>query len=166
MTSHKWDTQIQHLNDGDRRVIWISLILRKYLIFKRGRSANKFRKSLIRKIAEFFINLRTVRKCGNYRICDLRIIYFLRFADLRFTDPINFCELKLPQGRKNISITLTNVGLKVPKREIFDRSDFPDFHTIKSLRVGDFGAKIKKFKKYLGVHLGVQSSLCVCSVYF
>jgi hypothetical protein len=32
----------------------------------------------------------------------------------------------------------------VPKREIFDRSDFPDFYTIKSLRVGDFGVKIKK----------------------
>jgi hypothetical protein len=30
-------------------------------------------------------------------------------------------------------------GLKVPKREIFDRSDFPDSYTIKSLRVGDFG---------------------------
>ncbi len=35
-------------------------------------------------------------------------------------------------------------GLKVPKREIFDRSDFPDFYTIKSLRVGDFGVKMKK----------------------
>jgi hypothetical protein len=34
--------------------------------------------------------------------------------------------------------------LKVPKREIFDRSDFPDFYTIKSLCVGDFGVKIKK----------------------
>ncbi len=34
--------------------------------------------------------------------------------------------------------------LKVPKREIFDRSDFPDFYTIKSLRVGDFRVKIKK----------------------
>jgi hypothetical protein len=34
--------------------------------------------------------------------------------------------------------------LKVPKREIFDRSDFPDFYTIKSVRVGDFGVKIKK----------------------
>ncbi len=33
--------------------------------------------------------------------------------------------------------------LKVPKREIFDRSDFPDFYTIKSLRVGDFGVKIE-----------------------
>jgi hypothetical protein len=28
-------------------------------------------------------------------------------------------------------------GLKVPKREIFDRSDFPDFYTIKSSWVGD-----------------------------
>jgi hypothetical protein len=34
-------------------------------------------------------------------------------------------------------------ALKVPKREIFDRSDFPDFYTIKSIRVGDFGVKIK-----------------------
>ncbi len=34
--------------------------------------------------------------------------------------------------------------LKVPKRETFDRSDFPDFYTIKSLRVGGFGVKIKK----------------------
>ncbi len=31
--------------------------------------------------------------------------------------------------------------LKVPEREIFDRSDFPDFYTIKSLRVGDVGIK-------------------------
>jgi hypothetical protein len=35
--------------------------------------------------------------------------------------------------------------LKVPKREIFDRLDFPDFYTIKYLRVGDFGVKIKIF---------------------
>ncbi len=34
--------------------------------------------------------------------------------------------------------------LKVPKREKFDRSDFPDFYTMKSLRVGDLGVKIKK----------------------
>jgi hypothetical protein len=42
---------------------------------------------------------------------------------------------------------LVNILLKVPKREIFDRSDFPDFYTIKSLRVGDFGAKINFFKQ-------------------
>ncbi len=34
--------------------------------------------------------------------------------------------------------------LKVLKREIFDRSDFPDFYTIKSLHVGDFRVKMKK----------------------
>jgi hypothetical protein len=32
--------------------------------------------------------------------------------------------------------------LKVPKREIFDRSDFPDFYTIKSSCVGDLVIKI------------------------
>ncbi len=35
--------------------------------------------------------------------------------------------------------------LKVPKREIFDRSDFPDFYTIEPQRVGDFGVKIENF---------------------
>ncbi len=35
-------------------------------------------------------------------------------------------------------------SLKVPKREIFDHSDFPDFYARKSLRVGDFGVKMKK----------------------
>ncbi len=39
----------------------------------------------------------------------------------------------------------------MPKREKFNRSDFPDFYTIKSLRVGDFGVKIKKnLKKFRG----------------
>ena len=42
---------------------------------------------------------------------------------------------------------ITRLVLKVPKREIFDRSDFPDFYTIKPLRVGDFGVKIKKILK-------------------
>ncbi len=45
---------------------------------------------------------------------------------------------------KNVSI-FVGVELKVPKREIFDRSDFPDFYTIKSLRVGDFGVKLEFF---------------------
>ena len=35
-------------------------------------------------------------------------------------------------------------ALKVPKCEIFDSSDFHDFYTIKSLREGDSGVKIKK----------------------
>ncbi len=33
-------------------------------------------------------------------------------------------------------------SLKVPKCEIFDRSDFRDFYTIKSLWEGDFVIKI------------------------
>jgi hypothetical protein len=32
--------------------------------------------------------------------------------------------------------------LKVPKREIFDRSNFPDFYAIKSSWVGDLMVKI------------------------
>jgi hypothetical protein len=35
-----------------------------------------------------------------------------------------------------------DLRLKVPKHETFDRSDFPE-----SLRVGDFGVKIKKLLK-------------------
>ncbi len=45
----------------------------------------------------------------------------------------------------------------MPKREIFDRSDFPDFYTIKSLRVGDFGVKIKKkVKIFRGTFRGAK----------
>ena len=50
-----------------------------------------------------------------------------------------------------ITPLLTSSTLKVPKREIFDGSDFPDFYTIKSLRVGDFRVKIKKFLKIFRV---------------
>jgi hypothetical protein len=49
------------------------------------------------------------------------------------------------------------VPLKVPKREIFARSDFPDFYTRKPLRVGDFGVKIKKnFKIFWGSFRGAK----------
>ncbi len=59
---------------------------------------------------------------------------------------------------------LYRASLKMLK--IFDRSDFPDFYTIKSSWVGDLVVKIKKkFSQHFRVHLGVQSSLCVCSVY-
>jgi hypothetical protein len=62
-------------------------------------------------------------------------------------------------------------GLKVPKREIFDRSDFPDFYTIKSLRVGDFGVKIKKIQKifrgsFRGAKFLTRMLTEHCSVYF
>jgi hypothetical protein len=51
------------------------------------------------------------------------------------------------QGSKNTQreIFVFNRVLKVPKCEIFHRSDFPDFYTINSRREGDFGVKIKKF---------------------
>ncbi len=44
-------------------------------------------------------------------------------------------------------LSLARNNLKVPKREIFYRSDFPDFYIIKSLCVGDFGVKIKNLFK-------------------
>ena len=46
------------------------------------------------------------------------------------------------------SISLDS-ALKVPKCEIFDRSDFNDFYTIKVLCEGDCGVKTKKFLKNL-----------------
>ncbi len=47
-------------------------------------------------------------------------------------------------GRRLLLTNLVAMLLKVPKCEIFDRSDFPDFYTIKFRREGDFGVKIKK----------------------
>jgi hypothetical protein len=56
--------------------------------------------------------------------------------------------------------------LKVPKCEIFDRSDFPDFYTIKSLGVGDFGVKIKKFSKiFRGSFRGAKFLTCMLSLF-
>jgi hypothetical protein len=56
--------------------------------------------------------------------------------------------------------------LKVPKRDIFYRSDFPDFYTIKSLRVGDFGVKIKKkLKKFRGSFRGAKFLTRMLSLY-
>jgi hypothetical protein len=44
-----------------------------------------------------------------------------------------------------------SLKLKVHKCEIFDRSDFHDFYTIKPLWEGDFGVKIKfVFNKFMG----------------
>ncbi len=47
----------------------------------------------------------------------------------------------------------------MPKCEIFDRSDFHDFYPIKSLREGDFGVKIKCFKKIFGGSFGATKFL-------
>ncbi len=47
----------------------------------------------------------------------------------------------------------------MPKCEIFDRSDFHDFYTIKSLWEGDFGVKIKCFKKIFRGSFGAAKFL-------
>jgi hypothetical protein len=53
----------------------------------------------------------------------------------------------------NIMLTTVKARvLKMPKREIFDRSDSPDFYTIKSSCVGDLVVKI------LTVRLPLQSA--------
>jgi hypothetical protein len=50
-----------------------------------------------------------------------------------------FCNLKSAVFSQT---TNKSKHLKVPKREIFNRSDFPDFYTIKSSWVGDLLLKI------------------------
>jgi hypothetical protein len=55
----------------------------------------------------------------------------------------------------------------VPKREIFYRSDFPDFYTIKSLRVGDFGVNIKNFLQiFQGTFRGAKFLTRMLSLFF
>ncbi len=86
--------------------------------------------------------------------------------------------LRVPKEGRNqlnegITPLLTGIGercsqtiLKVPKREIFDRSDFPDFYTIKSLRVGDLGVKIKKcYKIFRGSFRGAKFLKRMLSVF-
>jgi hypothetical protein len=45
------------------------------------------------------------------------------------------------------TLNVSYLNLKVPKCEIFDRSDFDDFYTIQSLCEGDFGVKTNFFIK-------------------
>ncbi len=49
------------------------------------------------------------------------------------------------KNQENLSYRISHAWapLKMPKREMFDRSDFLDFYTMKSQRVGDYGVKIK-----------------------
>ena len=63
-------------------------------------------------------------------------------SNTRDTVPLS-CINTVKQRQKSCT-SVPFLLLKVPKREIFDRSDLPDFYTITSLRVGDFGVKIKK----------------------
>jgi hypothetical protein len=53
----------------------------------------------------------------------------------------------------------------VPKCEIFDRSNFHDFYTIKSLWEGDFGVKIKKCFLLFRVYLGARNSTSASAQY-
>jgi hypothetical protein len=46
------------------------------------------------------------------------------------------------KDRIRANVSLEKDKLKVPKREIFDRSNFPDFYAIKSSWVGDLVVKI------------------------
>ena len=81
-------------------------------------------------------------KCENFARSDFPDFYTIKSLH------VGDFGVKIKKNFKNIlllvNFLLLKVALKVPKREIFDRSDFPDFYTIKSLRVGDFGVKIKK----------------------
>jgi hypothetical protein len=69
------------------------------------------------------------------------------FLDLRFLQQ----QLKVHVGAWGLGIVdiislftfeSSIVLCQVPKCEIFDRSDFHDFYSIKPFWVGDFGAKI------------------------
>ncbi len=54
----------------------------------------------------------------------------------------------------------------MPKCEIFDRSDFPDFYTIKSSWVGDLVVKIKKnFSTFQGSFRGAKSLTGILSLF-
>jgi hypothetical protein len=54
--------------------------------------------------------------------------------------------LDTEDGWLTVSEMPAPMPLKVPKCEIYDRSNFHYFYTIKSLREGDFGVKTKKCK--------------------
>jgi hypothetical protein len=57
----------------------------------------------------------------------------------------NNIRLQTPESElegKNVYICVTYGDLKVPKCEIFDRSDFHYFYTIKPFWIDDFGVKI------------------------
>ncbi len=64
-----------------------------------GRSANKFCELRTRKFAYFnnLLNLRTFRKCGTLRICDLRTLSFCGFRTSNFLKYI--LEIKSLQSR-------------------------------------------------------------------
>ncbi len=64
------------------------------------------------------------------------------YAEVDYTSP--YFHSSVDSNTFTMGNPMRESTLKVPKREIFHRSDFPDFYTIKSLCVGDFSVKIKK----------------------
>jgi hypothetical protein len=69
----------------------------------------------------------------------MKLLIFGCETNSRQTDFYPEAKFKVPDW--GIKSTLWQ-GLKVPKCEIFDRSDFHDFYTIKPFWVADLGAKI------------------------
>jgi hypothetical protein len=70
-------------------------------------------------------------------------------------------RIQLPAKQQLVGV------LKVPKREIFDRSDFPDFYTIKSSWVGDLVVKILTYYfnfsgSYAAFVSDAHAALCAC----
>ncbi len=76
------------------------------------------------------------------------VVPLLGIAEIRIFEPI--IEQKPTLSHPIlffVTIAIYRPFLKVPKCEIFDRSDFHDFYPMKSLWEGDFGVKIKCFKQ-------------------
>jgi hypothetical protein len=71
----------------------------------------------------------------------LLTMFFIWLYTLACTIPPLFNWGQVRPGLKNLTLE-HNVFLKVPKREIFDRSDFTNFYTIKSSWVGELLVKI------------------------
>jgi hypothetical protein len=94
----------------------------------------------------FFLKRLVTRRNSNFLDKNRKFLKeHLKKGFLFSSKRIHFCENCVTHPTPSILyIRYTKRHLKVPKREIFDRSDFPDFYTIKSLCVGDFGVKIKK----------------------
>ncbi len=87
----------------------------RLLTIKGGRTANKFRKSRIRKFVDLYnlLDLRAFLKCGTLRICDLQTQSFIvicRFVicKIAICGPKLFADIKLLQVRKYILFLLTN----------------------------------------------------------
>ncbi len=72
-------------------------------------------------------------------LCSIKYTYEVSDFSLPLHAPrLGDLEQIMQQNFSKFSAT----NLKVPKREIFDRSDFPDFYTRKSSWVGDLLVKL------------------------